>query len=474
MQWAYDGQIRRYVTQVMRLLSNFPVKDSKGKLTTVPVMYGDMTRQVAGIIKQNSENKLPSAPRISVYITGLEPDRERTSDSSYTRAVNIRERAIDPNTGQYLNSQGSNYTVERLMPTPYILKINADIWTSNTDQKLQITEQLAIWFNPSLEIQTTDNFIDWTSLTVVNLESINWSNRSLPVGVDSEIDIGTFSFSIPIYISAPSKVKKMGIITNIITSIFNENTGTIETGVSTPEINAYDDYYKAGSINTEFGRIPATDSATQMANVNYNQFGLYIDGDVAKIVSRGKIGAKSWREILEAMPGNYVADYSKIYVTSLDNDSVFTGTIKLLTSNETELSISWDTDTFPQDSIISGPLGNRTTIDYIIDPSRFDPTSVKTPGLRFLILEDLGSDDNEQGPTAWVNGNGSNFVAKTNDIIEWDGSVWTVVFDAANTSAVTYVTNLNTNVQYKFVNGSWLLSVDGDYPVGTWRIDLYG
>ena len=25
-------------------------------------------------------------------------------------------------------------------------------------------------FNPSLEIQTTDNYIDWTSLSVVNLE----------------------------------------------------------------------------------------------------------------------------------------------------------------------------------------------------------------------------------------------------------------------------------------------------------------
>jgi len=67
----YDGQIRRYTTQMMRILSNFPVKDGKGNLKDVPVTYGDLTRQVASIIRENSENKLPSAPRISVYITGL-------------------------------------------------------------------------------------------------------------------------------------------------------------------------------------------------------------------------------------------------------------------------------------------------------------------------------------------------------------------------------------------------------------------
>ena len=76
---------------------------------------------------------------------------------------------------EYLNMQGKNYTVERLMPTPYNLSINADIWSTNTDQKLQILEQILMLFNPSLEIQTTDNFVDWTSLSVVNLENITFS-----------------------------------------------------------------------------------------------------------------------------------------------------------------------------------------------------------------------------------------------------------------------------------------------------------
>ena len=163
--------------QLIRLFSNFSYKDGEGKIVQVPVMYGDLTRQVGHILKDNSENKIPSAPRIAVYITGLEQDRTRTSDSSYTSKVHIRERAYDNNNNEYLNTQGKNYTVERIMPSPYTLQVNVDIWSTNTDQKLQIMEQLLMLFNPSLEIQTTDNYIDWSSLTAVELTNINFSPK---------------------------------------------------------------------------------------------------------------------------------------------------------------------------------------------------------------------------------------------------------------------------------------------------------
>ena len=90
MQFFYDGQIRRYVTQLMRLMSNFPVKYGDGTIKTVPVMYGDLSRQVAHLIKDNSENKLPSAPRMSVYITGLEQDRDRTQDATFIDKLNLK------------------------------------------------------------------------------------------------------------------------------------------------------------------------------------------------------------------------------------------------------------------------------------------------------------------------------------------------------------------------------------------------
>ena len=470
MKHFYDGQVRRYLTQMMRILANFPVQDGKGVQKEVPVTYGDLTRQVANIIRENSENKLPSAPRIAVYLTGLELDKDRLTDSTYTRKTNIRERAYDNEAGEYLNTLGKNYTVERLMPTPYMMRVNADIWTSNTDQKLQLLEQILVLFNPSLEMQTTDNFIDWTSITVVNLENVQWSNRSVPVGVDSEIDIATLTFSVPIYISPPTKVRKMGVITNIITSMFDESLGTIEDGVSTPILNAYDDTPRSGATQNEFGRKAQSETAAEMANTNYNTYGAFVDGDAAQLYSNGIVGNKNWREIFEALPGTYAADVSRIFFTSTDNASTATGTFTLSPFDETKILINWDTDSFPSDTVIAG----RTSIDYIINPTNFNPSGIKTNGVRLLLLEDIGSEDATEFPVAWQNADTTGLVASANDIVEWNGSKWNIVFDASATTEITYTTNLNTSVQYRFNNGEWLLSIDGDYPVGTWRVELSG
>ena len=368
MQHFYDGQIRRYTTQMMRILSNFPVIDGDGQTKDVPVMYGDLTRQVANIIRENSENKLPSAPRISVYITGLELDKDRLTDATYTRKTNIRERAYDDVNKEYLNTEGKSYTVERLIPTPYLMRVNADIWASNTDQKLQLLEQILVLFNPSLEMQTTDNFIDWTSITAVILENVQWSSRSVPVGIDTEIDIATLTFSLPIYISPPTKVRKMGVITNIITSMFDETTGTIEDGVSRPELNAYDDVSLPGTSTDSRGTRVDSLVGGHSANVNFAQWGVYVNQGSAQLVANGMVGVKNWREIFTALPGTYAAGVSRIYLTSNDNTKTVTGTFALNPLDEGSIAIDFDTDSFPSDDIISSALGDRTSIDYIIDP----------------------------------------------------------------------------------------------------------
>ena len=466
----YDGQIRRYTTQMMRILSNFPVKDGKGATKDVPVTYGDLTRQVANIIRENSENKLPSAPRIAVYLTGLELDRDRLTDATYTRSVNIRERAYDSENNEYLNYQGKNYTVERLIPTPYMMRVNADIWATNTDQKLQILEQILVLFNPSLEMQTTDNFIDWTSITVVNLENVQWSNKSIPVGVDSEIDIATMTFSIPIYISPPTKVKRMGVITNIITSMFDETRGTIEDGVSRPQNNQYTDFVSGITAENDADRGAKTLSADQMANVNYKQYGVYLESSCAQLIHNGMVGAKSWREIFEAHPGVYSADVSRIYFNNLDSNVTVTGTFVLNPFDEGKIEINFDADTFPTDTVIDG----KTTVDYIINPLNFDPTDIKVIGLRLLLLDSIGDAPTGEGSAAWKNTDNSNLVASANDIVAWDGAKWVIVFDASEADNITFVTNLNTGIQYRYKDNEWLLSIDGEYPVGTWRIDLNG
>lgn len=468
MQHFYDGQIRRYITQLIRLMSNFSYKDGKGNLVQVPVMYGDITRQVGHILRDNSENKIPSAPRISIYMTGLELDRDRLADATYTGKVHLRERAYDANGEEYLNTQGKNVTVERLMPTPYTLQVSADIWSTNTDQKLQIMEQILMLFNPSLEIQTTDNYVDWTSLSVVEIENVNFSSRSIPVGTESEIDIATLGFRTPIYISPPAKVKKLGVITSIIMSIFNETKGTIDLGEAMPELKRYDDSDKVGQTDKDGPAVKKDTGGLQVTA--YQNFDLLVMGNEAQLIRKGVVGNTNWNQYIEAIPGQFRSGLSQLQLQRNDLTSSINGSVAINPLDETKLTVTWDQDSIPSDTIITSSVASKNKIDYIIDPTNFNPTSIKTTGVRILLLKDIGDTDNSDGADAWK-GAAGDLVAGANDIIEWDGNDWKVIWDSSTkTSETAYQTNLKTGVQYKWNGSEWILSFEGEYRNGTWRI----
>ena len=490
MQHFYDGQIRRYLTQIVRLLSNFSYKDSQGELVRIPVLYGDMTRQVASIINDNSENKLPSAPRMAVYITGLELDQARLADSSYVSKLNIRERAYDEEGKEYLNTQGKNYTVERLMPTPYILNVNVDVWSTNTDQKLQILEQILMLFNPSLEIQTTDNYVDWTSLSVVNLTSTQFSSRTIPMGTETEIDVATLGFSTPIYISPPTKVKRLGVVTNIVTSIFDESQGTINLELSNPQLLAFADTSKPeatgkakvsidkdGNVTTEFDTMTSTKSGTQIFNsTTYHNYDLFVIGNTIKLIDNGVAGKRSWPEYLQAHGGDgiFQSGITEVRLRRADLDNEIVGYLALTTLDDYTMTVNWDSDTLPTDTVITGPTGDSSKINYIIDPLKTNPINLKQIGTRILLIaESIGDPSNEDGADAWKNADGTDFVAGANDIVEWNGSKWSIVFDSSSSADKTiYTTNLNTGVQYKWTGSEWLLAFEGEYPHGTWRLNF--
>ncbi len=475
MDHFYDGQVRRYLTQLVRMFSGFQYADSKNQKVTVPVMYGDITRQVGSILRDNSENKIPSAPRMGVYVNGLEMDRTRTSDSSYVNKVNIRERAYDTTGEEYLNTEGKNYTVERLMPTPYNLTINVDVWTTNTDQKLQVIEQILMLFNPSLEIQTTDNYLDWTSLSVVNLDNVTWSSRSIPTGTESEIDVATLTFTTPIYISPPAKVKRLGVVTDIITKVFEETPVVGLDGESNLRTNIF--IAPSGEVARTKTDKRWQDSLGQL-NINataYQNAELLVINNSAKLVKRGVVGGWKWPEYLKGFPSTFESGITAIRLTRGDWAYDIIGRIAINPTDDSEAIIDWDEDTLPTDTIISSSLGDRNKIDFIIDPTKSNPQDLGLSGNpRILLLGDIGDTKNVDGADAWKNSDNTDFIASANDIVEWDGSNWNIVFDADNDVSIygtIYTTNLNTGIQYKFDQSEWILSWEGQYPNGTWTLE---
>ena len=85
----YDGQLRRFIIQFTRMLSNFQYetgKDGDGNkaLNKVPVRYGDINRQVANILRQGSENALVSVPRMQSTAAST-PKRRVYIESGFRR-----------------------------------------------------------------------------------------------------------------------------------------------------------------------------------------------------------------------------------------------------------------------------------------------------------------------------------------------------------------------------------------------------
>ena len=465
-QFFYDEQIRRFLLQFTRVFSNFQVEygrtedNSQKALYRVPVRYGDATRQAQTIIQQNSANSLPSTPLMTFHVTNLNYARDRIQEPTFVQKQNVRQRYWDTQAQEYETTQGNAFTIEKLMPVPFDLEVNLDVWTSNTNQKLQLLEQLLTLFNPSLEIQSTENFIDWTSLSVMYLEQVTWSSRSIPQGTDDPIDIASLRFVMPIYISPPAKVKKLGVVEKIVASVFDGNGDMSEA--------IFDSDLLLG---------------TRQKFTPFNYQTLLIGNKLQVLETKAVVTNNSGVQVPTAPASNllwhsvvnlYGALRNGISQVRLDNpydDTIIVGTVSYDPTDDRFLLFTVDTDTIPANTL--------DPVNAIVDPQAKGPGTVNglataAAGQRYLFINDTGSSSNEDPgfAQAWRGTDGSTLVANTNDIVQYDGTRWNIAFDSSQPSNVQYVSNLTTSVQYRWANNEWLKSYEGLYPEGEWSLVL--
>lgn len=469
MDYWYDAQLRRYLLQFMRIFSGFKVsegvRDGSTYYNKVPVRYADMQRMVAHILKKGSENLVNSTPFVSAYISSLLIARDRVQDPYLVGKVQVAERQFDSSSNSYSTSEtdfpGNLYTTDRYMPVPYNLTMNVDIWTGNTDQKLQLLEQILILFNPSIQLQQNNNPLDWTSLYEVELTDIQWSNRSIPAGVDETIDVATLTFLLPIWISPPAKVKRQKIINTIITNIYDTS--------SVADLGYDNDVY-------DFFR--TLDSDFEIHTVSPNNYTVEIVGTEATLYKQGNSEKSNWNDLLEILSPQGSGG-------SLSNVAIQIDDIPLTTGSTLQLNISNEIDS--QENLISGivsrnvldsgklifnldvdtlPSTTLNDITRIVDATKNYPgdgtLDAAAVGQRYLLTEEI------QGHNWGINAN-------ANDIIEYNGSAWIVSFDSStstNQDSVQYVLNTYTNKQYKWENQQWTSTYEGMYNPGYWKLNL--
>ncbi len=454
-KFFYDNQIRRFLIQFARIFSDWQVtkgKDPAGNniLIRVPIQYGDSSRMASAVIANNSPSSLPSAPLITYYISGLEYDQKRTQDPYFIDKVSVRQRSYNTNTQTYESTQGQAFTVERVMPVPYTLRVTVDFWTTNYQQKLELIEQLGVLFNPSMELQSTDNFIDWTSLSVVYQDGLTFSSRTIPQGTGNPIDVMSWKFYMPIWISSSAKIKKLGVIHKVIASIFQGNALT----------DMQDDDLLLGTRQkvTPYGyKLLLIGNTLQIlpANTAFDPRNSSLD------LPDSPNTAVYWQAVLNVY-GTVRPGISQIWLDNPYMETEIVGTIAFNPNDDRLLIFNIDPDTLPENTL--------DAVDSIINPHTKGPYDLvndiahglpePAAGQRYLLVEGLDS-----GSNAW-----GNITANANDIIMYNGSSWEVDFDSKNNIPVQYVTNLTSGVQYRFSNGVWMKSYEGWYDQGDYSI----
>ena len=334
------------------------------------------------------------------------------------------------------------------MPVPYTLRITVDFWTTNYNQKLELLEQLGTLFNPALEIQSTDNFIDWTSLSAIFQDGLTFSSRSIPVGTGNPIDVMTWKFYMPIWLSTAAKLKKMGVIEKIIASIFQGNAlqdiqnddlllGTRQ------KITPYG--YKLLLLGNTLQILPQ-DTAFNPSNADLN-LPANPDTDIY------------WSSVLNVY-GTIRPGISQIWLQNPYMTTDIVGTIVPDPVDDRLLIYNIDPDTLPQNTMqpVNGVINPKIT-----GPNAGLPGPVN--GVRYLLVDNIGSPGDST--VSW-----GGVVAFANDIVEFNASTmsWFVSFDSQTSTTVEYVTNLTTNVQYRFVDNVWMKSYDGFYEAGDYSI----
>jgi len=196
-----------------------------------------------------------------------------------------------------------------------------------------------------------------------------------------------------------------------------------------------------------------------------NKVKLDVTGGIATAQILSKTGAVvsdlQWDTIFKQYGAELRDSVSQIRFKQTDNPSDMTtdiiGTLSGVSETDT-LTVTLDNNTIPADT--------QTAVDAVIDPQLSYPgdgtLTAAANGDRYLILDEIPS-----------GGEWGTISAKKNDIIQYNGTIWSVTFDASNNvSSTHYTTNIVTMDKLKWNGTQWVNAYEGTYNSGFWRIYL--
>ena len=449
MNYFCDYQFKNVLSQFMRIFSDFKYMTGinhtgKKELLPIPCKVGNVSRIVGMITRNNSENVALTAPFISCFISNISVARNRTMNPSHINQLQINERKYDYENHKYLNEEGDSYLVERFMPVPYDITMQVDIWTTNEDMKLQILEQILVLFNPAIDFQKNENPLDWSALGIVELESINYSSRSVPVGNDDAFEITTLTFQVQhFYLNPPAKVKKQKLINTIRKNLYTGSTNSV--------------------VNVDPNGVLSWENSDFIPTVTtYKNTSLKIDGNEAILSGFGNL--VDWNQIFYNLNLEFKPDVFKILIRPDFGVDHLTADIilnidSISSTDSSKALVSVNINTLPSPSLLS--------VDDFIDPNITFPDNGLNEfiGARYVIMNDITGNNSAWGV----------LIAKAGSIITTnDGVNWSIYFNSETEELGSVVKNKDDDELYVHITqDTWVNVYQGTYRAGFWRLVSY-
>ena len=225
VNYWYNAQIRHIILHTVRLFSNFYISDGKddnGKdiLRRIPCTFMSTDKSAAAMITKNTDTIISSAPKMILTIDNIKLNNEKSSGAPYYEYESeMTEKKFNEEIGNYEYEPGDTYHISRLNPVPIGFVFKLYIVTTNYTQKFQLLEQIRALFNPALELQTSENPLDWTRLTAVVMTGLNWTSKGTMNLDSTTLDTMDMTFEVDTNLDLPAIVSHSRIVENIITNM---------------------------------------------------------------------------------------------------------------------------------------------------------------------------------------------------------------------------------------------------------------
>lgn len=452
--WYY-GQLRTIILHTLRIFQNFCVSegfDEEGNniLRRVPCVYMSTDKSVVYMLNNATDTVLETCPKMVLAISDVKLNSELQCGSPYySYETSITEKRFNPDIGNYEYKEGNSYNITRLNPLPLGIEFKLYILTSMQDQKFQLFEQIRSIFSPTLELQTSENPLDWSRITAITLTGLNWSSKGTTNLDSTTLDAMDMTFEVNTNLDMPSLVQKERMIEQINHSIGEGNS--LEDIMSWSLEDVKRTFYS-----------PTNNAVTVFVDEKGHQ----------KIKLEPNEKCKNWYELLNKYQIKYNSITHNVNINCLTNSNVDirNDIIGCLHLNPNDPMVAeWRID---KDSL---PSTNVKAVDNIIDPHNFKPTNIE--GTRYLLCDSISNCVEwghffyeENGEFNLLPNNG---LVNENSIIEYKKGHWCVDLDPSQTLGAYYVRDNSEPMKiYTYNNDykTWVDVINKTYPVGFWRI----